>query len=157
MDKQSIMVAICLRRSHLQSLYRSLSHRPSLRVKLLGWLLLAAGDVEVNPGPRQADLCTRCRMTVRPSDRGIQCDECDGWTHAACCSVNNDEYERLTEAGDTQDWFCPGCTQAMLPFTECSTSLFTCLDPLATSTSCCTAVQRPSAEMLLLECKEHCE
>ena len=47
------------------------------------WLLLLAGDVELNPGPVRFP-CTVCQKPVKCNQRGIQCSICDNWTHAKC-------------------------------------------------------------------------
>ena len=81
------------------------------------WLLLLAGDIEANPGPIKYP-CTACGKSVRKNQRGILCDRCDKWTHASCCGVNKAEYQRL---GDSDEqWICPGCLRAELPYADCS-------------------------------------
>ena len=41
------------------------------------------------------------------------------WAHASCCNINKEEYQQLSACG-TDDWFCPTCTLAELPFSNCS-------------------------------------
>ena len=77
-------------RVHPRRLYRV--HRPAA---VIVTLLLAAGDVESNPGPVQYP-CTVCEKPVKGNQRGIMCDGCSQWTHARCGSVGVAEYLLLT-------------------------------------------------------------
>ena len=58
-------------------------------------LLIIAGDVSQNPGPRQRCHCPLCKTHVRK--RGIQCDGCDKWVHPECVNLSEQEYNRLGE------------------------------------------------------------
>ncbi len=106
------------------SLWRKYSHlRPNYyRGRALipthFWLLLLAGDVEVNPGPIRYP-CTVCSKSVKSNQRGILCDRCELWTHARCCQTDATEYERLG-TNDGEDWLCPLCFAAELPFADVS-------------------------------------
>ena len=82
------------------------------------WLLLLAGDVELNPGPVRFP-CTVCQKPVKCNQRGIQCSICDNWTHAKCGSVSIEEYVRLGERED-DPWVCPSCVISELPFADAS-------------------------------------
>ena len=93
-------------RVHPRRLYRV--HRPAA---VIVTLLLAAGDVESNPGPVQYP-CTVCEKPVKGNQRGIMCDGCSQWTHACCGSVGEGEYLLLT-ADKKSQWFCPLCTQSV--------------------------------------------
>lgn len=79
------------------------------------WLLLLAGDIEVNPGPVRYP-CTVCSKAVRKNQRGICCDRCESWSHARCCQIDVGEYERLGKSNE--EWFCPSCIAAELPFVD---------------------------------------
>ena len=91
-------------RVHPRRLYRV--HRPAA---VIVTLLLAAGDVESNPGPVQYP-CTVCEKPVKGNQCGILCDGCSQWTHARCGSVGEGEYLLLT-ADKKSQWFYPLCTQ----------------------------------------------
>ena len=93
-------------RVHPRRLYRV--HRPAA---VIVTLLLAAGDVESNPGPVQYP-CTVCEKPVKGNQREIMCDGCSQWTHACCGSVGEGEYLLLT-ADKKSQWFCPLCTQSV--------------------------------------------
>ena len=45
------------------------------------WLILLAGDVEMNPGPARFP-CTVCGKSVRRNQHAVSCDRCEMWTHA---------------------------------------------------------------------------
>ena len=94
-------------RVHPQRLYRV--HRPAA---VIVTLLLAAGDIESNPGPVQYP-CTVCEKPVKRNQRGIMCDSCSQWTHARCGGVEEAEYVLLT-AHQSSEWLCPSCVQSKL-------------------------------------------
>ena len=99
----SIRVHSCeLLRSVRFSHFKSHHFSPSI------WLLLLAGDIEVNPGPVRYP-CIQCSKHVKQSDEGIFCDRCKWWTHTVCCDVNPDEYNSLTAARESIDRLCPNC------------------------------------------------
>ena len=105
-------------------LYPRVSRRRS-QVPTHYWLLLLAGDVEQNPGPVNYP-CTICNKSVQRNQRGILCDSCKLWTHAICCGTGVSEYNKLTQAGDLANWFCPSCLLAELPHadaTKCTETL----------------------------------
>ena len=109
--------AICAwrRSSHLRPhLRRSRSY--SATIPCTYWLLLIAGDVEINPGPIRFP-CTVCQKPVRTNQRGVCCDACDLWTHASCARVGNEEYAKLSSECDLE-WLCPTCVLANLPFPD---------------------------------------
>ena len=95
-------------RVHPRRLYRV--HRPAA---VIVTLLLAAGDVESNPGPVQYP-CTVCEKPVKGNQRGIMCDGCSQWTHARCGSVGESEYLLLT-AEQSIKWLCPLCIRSKIP------------------------------------------
>ena len=102
-------------RVHPQRLYRV--HRPAA---VIVPLLLAAGDIESNPGPVQYP-CTVCEKPVKRNQSGIMCDGCSQWTHARCGGVGEAEYLLLT-AYDSCEWLCPSCVQSKLPIASINTS-----------------------------------
>ena len=86
----------------------------------LNCLLFLAGDIALNPGP----ICFPCTVCCRPvcsNQRGIQCDDCQEWTHASCTHVSVDFYHKL-ESQTTFSWFCPSCLFTELPLCDQSSS-----------------------------------
>lgn len=76
---------------------------------------LLAGNIEVNPGPVRYP-CTVCSKAVQKNQRGICCDRCETWSHARCCQIDVGEYDRLGMSNE--EWFCPSCIAAELPFVD---------------------------------------
>ena len=67
-------------------------------------LIILAGDIEMNPGPRfQYGLC---KKYCKASDRLLECEECEKRFHASCSNLGNNELVRiesgLTELGIVQ-------------------------------------------------------
>ena len=61
------------------------------------WLaiMLLAGDIHTNPGPRQNYPCTVCHENVKTKDPWVSCDICEGWSHTVCVGIPSDEYREL--------------------------------------------------------------
>ena len=72
-------------------------------------MLVIAGDVHVNPGPRLCDIfpCGYCEQHVSWRDMGIACNDCDMWYHKSCVDMSTSEYIRLSEI--SINWFCFKC------------------------------------------------
>ena len=111
-------------------IWRGSSHlRPSTRAQLRRqaalpscyWLLLLSGDIEVNPGPSRYP-CTSCCKPVRSNQQGIFCNRCELWTHARCCGVSKEAYDKLSREGENCQWWCPQCLSSELPFADSSMS-----------------------------------
>ena len=85
---------------------------PSRRNVLL-LALLRAGDVETNPGPRQADIfsCGFCQDHVSWSQQAICCDGCNIWFHRSCQSMSESHYHVIGNT-DTQ-WKCCRCNSQL--------------------------------------------
>ena len=106
----SIDVAAC------KATFRRHLSNPSLMT--IGMLLLA-GDVEINPGPRVYRFpCGVCSAPVKSNQKGIFCDVCSSWLHARCIGLNNEEYLDLQSSEDS--WSCQKCLNEALPFTDTS-------------------------------------
>ena len=59
-------------------------------------LLVLAGDVEVNPGPRQPIYpCGICARVVKNSDKAVCCDGCNNWIHNKCSGLSDSMYNRM--------------------------------------------------------------
>ena len=80
------------------------------------WLaiMLLAGDIQTNPGPRQNYPCTVWHENVKTKDPSVRCDICEGWSHTVCVGIHSDEYRELC-GKDTFTFFCPRCTLSELP------------------------------------------
>ena len=117
--------------SHLRPSYHLGCHRRRSLVLTHFWLLLLAGDIELNPGPVKYP-CTVCSRPVKSNQRGIFCDRCELWTHARCCGVDVVEYEKLG-LNVNEEWLCSVCISAELPYADVSlisdanTSVSSCL------------------------------
>ena len=72
------------------------SFKPS-KGKNLFILIILAGDIEMNPGPRFQ--CGLCKKYCKASDRLIECEECEKRFHASCSNLGDDELLR-NESGD---------------------------------------------------------
>ena len=97
------------------------SHLRTHRSLLSFWLILLAGDVEVNPGPRNWKYPRGvCAKPVKSNQRGVQCEVCTLWLHTRCIGVSNEEYAELQ--GSVDPWCC---LKEALPFHNTSnTDLF---------------------------------
>ena len=96
------------------------SHNILSDSKIKCMCLLLSGDVHQCPGPatreRQARFpCTCCGKGVRSNSRAISCDQCERWTHIACCDYPADRYERLISEGIEESFVCPSCCLSALP------------------------------------------
>ena len=79
------------------------SFKPSKGTNLFN-LIILAGDIEMNPGPRfQCGLCKNCKA----SDRFLECEECEKRFHASCSNLGDDDLLRI-ESGDGA-WYCTNC------------------------------------------------
>ena len=76
---------------------------------LLLFLLLAAGDVEPNPGPplKSTFPCGYCQTAVTWSDQGVCCDDCSMWHHKSCLEMGTAEFD-LLDSSDVK-WQCCKC------------------------------------------------
>ncbi|KAM7296107.1 uncharacterized protein ISCGN_021302 [Ixodes scapularis] len=68
-------------------------------------LLLLAGDVPPNPGPRPT--CPRCDRPVLENVAALQCDGCDSWHHRKCELLSIKAYRRLSSS--STEWYCGVC------------------------------------------------
>ena len=75
------------------------------------YILIQAGDIEPNPGPRRAPKypCQVCSKAVKWGQRAVQCDHCDGWYHVDCMAMTTQVYQSL--ANNDVSWICSniGC------------------------------------------------
>jgi hypothetical protein len=70
-------------------------------------LLLMAGDIHPNPGPRTKDPCSVCSRAVKASHHAVCCDNCNKWVHTNCCGMSEGTYRDLQNS--SLMWICPQC------------------------------------------------
>jgi len=139
--------------SHLKSIYP----RTSPRALALIWLLLTAGNVESNPGPRNWKYpCGVCSKPVKANQRSVQCEVCQYWLHTRCIGMSPEKYSELQNSDDS--WCCTKCQREALPLWNISnsdsffdTSLKTsnisaAATPAGASTSCHAVAQPPPGD-----------
>ena len=80
------------------------SFKPSKETNLF-ILIILAGDIEMNPGPRFQ--CGLCKKYCKASDRLLECEECEKRFHASCSNLGDNELVRI-ESGDGA-WYCTNC------------------------------------------------
>ena len=68
-------------------------------------LIILAGDIEMNPGPRFQ--CGLCKNYCKASDRLLECEKCEKRFHASCSNLGDNELLRI-ESGDGA-WYCTNC------------------------------------------------
>ena len=69
-------------------------------------LIKISFDVELNPGPRPAKYpCQVCHRAVTWGQRGVACDDCEGWYHVDCMCMPNEVYGVLHNVS----WQCVRC------------------------------------------------
>lgn len=78
--------------------------------------MILSGGIQQNPGPPYRYPYGECSKPVK--DNGIQCDSCDKWYHAKCCSVSRNMFNVLANFSCVR--ICCNCA---LP--NFSSSLFT--------------------------------
>ena len=68
-------------------------------------LIILAGDIVMNPGPRFQ--CGVCKKYCKASDILLECEGCEKRFHTSCSKLGDDELLR-TKSGDGA-WYCPNC------------------------------------------------
>ena len=65
-----------------------------------GWLallLLKAGDVETNPGPKQTRtqvwICDICHREINRNQTWVRCNHWEHWVHLRCAHIRVDQYK----------------------------------------------------------------
>ena len=95
---------------------RPLSHslpKPCFWLALFAWnlILLQAGNLELNPGPRAVRGVsypyTVCSREVKWGANALQCENCDTWMHAVGLDLADCTYTELGQSDNL--WFCPDC------------------------------------------------
>ena len=80
------------------------SFKPSKGTNLF-ILIILAGDIEMNPGPRFQ--CGLCKRYCEASNRLLEWEECEKCFHASCSNLSDIELLRI-ESGDGA-WYCTNC------------------------------------------------
>ena len=100
--------------SHCFASVRKLgNHRSSERLRCfksskatnLAILIILAGDIETNPGPRSK--CGLCKKICKVSDKVIDCVDCEKRYHAKCSDLSVDELIMIKNGSN--DWYCTNC------------------------------------------------
>ena len=68
-------------------------------------LIILAGDIEMNPGPRSQ--CRLCKKYCKASEKSVKCEECEKRFHTSCISL--DEKELLELESGNGSWYCTNC------------------------------------------------
>ena len=68
-------------------------------------LIILAGDIEMNPGPRS--LCRLCKKYCKASEKSVKCEECEKHFNSSC--INFDEKELLELESGNGSWYCTNC------------------------------------------------
>ena len=71
----------------------------------LAILIILAGDIETNPGPRSR--CSLCKKYCKVSDKVIECTDCEKRLHAKCSNLGADDLLKI-ETGNS-DWYFTNC------------------------------------------------
>ena len=79
------------------------SFNPSKGTNLL-ILIILAGDIEMNPGPRS--LCRLYKIYCKASEKSVKCEECEKRFHTC---VNLDKKELLEIESGNGSWYCTNC------------------------------------------------
>ena len=79
------------------------------RTTRLSLLLMIAGDVNPNPGPRKIKYpCQICNKAAKWGQKCIECENCEGWFHKSCLGMSNEIYEVLANHPSCS-WVCDSC------------------------------------------------
>lgn len=69
----------------------------------LAILLIIAGDVKLNPGPKQVNKCIQCKK-VAQKETAVNCETCNGWSHLLC-TESTKQVAKISS--QSFDWICP--------------------------------------------------
>ena len=58
---------------------------------------------------KDLDKCGQRTKLVTDRDNGLQCELCDGWFHAGCQDVTDDDYKTLNKLAMAVHWYCKTC------------------------------------------------
>ncbi|CAH8621938.1 unnamed protein product [Dicrocoelium dendriticum] len=61
-----------------------------------------------------ASKCLSCSKGVTTRSKAVQCSECDGWMHIACCGICPDQYMHLQRfTSPAINFFCDNCRASL--------------------------------------------
>ena len=105
--------------------YRFLGRPAKWTAGWLAQLLLKAGDVETNPGPKhtrtQVWICDICHREITRKQTSLRCNHSEHWVHLRCAHIRVDQY--------TDTWICHLHRGSRLPHATYTSPHF----PLASS------------------------
>ena len=63
------------------------------------------------------ELCSICKRKTTATDRALQCDLCEQWSHQRCENVKDTTYDAITNCEENEHlaWYCVWCSGAALP------------------------------------------
>ena len=77
------------------------SFKPS-RGTNLPVLIILAGDIEMNPGPRSQ--CRQCKKYCKATDKVVKGQECSKCFHVSCANLSGKEF-----GSEKETWYCKDC------------------------------------------------
>ena len=80
------------------------SFNPSKGTNLL-ILIILAGDIEMNPGPRFQ--CRTCKKYCKAAEKAVKCEDCEKRFHASCVNLGPVELQKIESGNDS--WYCSNC------------------------------------------------
>ena len=80
------------------------SFNPSQRTNLL-ILIILAGDIEMNPGPRFQ--CRTCKKYCKAAEKAVKCEDCEKRFHASYVNLGPVELQKIES--DNDSWYCSNC------------------------------------------------
>ena len=72
------------------------SFNPSKGTNLLV-LLIVAGDIEMNPGPRFQ--CRTCKKYCKSAEKAVKCGDCENRFHASCVNLGPVDFQKIMILG----------------------------------------------------------
>ena len=68
-------------------------------------LIILAGDIEMNPGPRFQ--CRTCKKYCKAAEKAVECEDCEKRVHASCVNLGPVELQKIESGNDS--WYCSNC------------------------------------------------
>ena len=65
-------------------------------------LIILAGDIEMNLGPR-----FQCRTCKKAAEKAVKCEDCEKRFHASCVNLSPVELQKIES--DNDSWYCSNC------------------------------------------------
>ena len=80
------------------------SFNPSQGTNLM-ILIILAGDIEMDPGPRFQ--CRTCKKYCKAAEKAVKCEDCEKRFHASCVNLGPVELQKIES--DNDSWYCSNC------------------------------------------------